>query len=215
MTAKTETPKKTAAEKRAEAAAAKAAEQAKADAAAKEAAEKAQAEAAEQQAAENAKTSAVADAAEADQAGTDDQGITPDQTPATGADAQDSKPDQADADPLKDLQDAQTQADADAQQQGLNAAEAAAKAFAQLNAGQNSKGPDSIETQAKGVELSPLQLRVKNNGPRAMCHVTHAVIKANDETVITYSSIQDKELAKGNFAQINKLKGSKRFTVEG
>lgn len=212
MTAKTQTPKKTAAEKRAEAAA----EQAKADAAAKEAAEKAQADAAEQQAAENAKTSAVADAAEADQAGTDDQGLAPDQTPATGTDAQDSKPDQADADPLKDLQNAQAQADADAQQQGLNAAEAAAKALSGMSTNPNSsKGPDSTETEAKGVELTPLQLRVRNNGPRAMCHVTHAVIKANDETVITYSSIQDKELAKGNFAQINKLKGSKRFTVEG
>lgn len=63
--------------------------------------------------------------------------------------------------------------------------------------------------------LTPLQLRVKNNGARAVCHVTQALIAANETTIITYSSIEAKTLAQGNFAQINALKGVKRFEIEG
>lgn len=71
------------------------------------------------------------------------------------------------------------------------------------------------KAEADESVLTPLQLRVKNNGQRAICHVTQALIKANQITVITYESMSAKNLAKGNFAQINALKGSKRFEVEG
>lgn len=71
------------------------------------------------------------------------------------------------------------------------------------------------KSEADESVLTPLQLRVKNNGQRAICHVTQALIKANQITVITYESMSAKNLAKGNFAQINALKGSKRFEVEG
>lgn len=71
------------------------------------------------------------------------------------------------------------------------------------------------KSEADESVLTPLQLRVKNNGQRAICHVTQALIKANEITVITYESMSAKNLAKGNFAQINALKGSKRFEVEG
>jgi membrane protein involved in colicin uptake len=86
------------------------------------------------------------------------------------------------------------------------AVEVAAKAAAEAQAA----------AQANAVpELTAMQLRVTNKGARAMCHVTHALIPANASTVITYKSMQDKALAKGNFAQINALKGTKRFEVEG
>ena len=71
------------------------------------------------------------------------------------------------------------------------------------------------KAEADESVLTPLQLRIKNNGQRAICHVTQALIKANQITVITYESMSAKNLAKGNFAQINALKGSKRFEVEG
>lgn len=77
------------------------------------------------------------------------------------------------------------------------------------------KAEAKIKAEADESVLTPLQLRVKNNGQRAICHVTQALIKANQITVITYESMSAKNLAKGNFAQINALKGSKRFEVEG
>ncbi len=77
------------------------------------------------------------------------------------------------------------------------------------------KAEAKIKAEADESVLTPLQLRIKNNGQRAICHVTQALIKANQITVITYESMSAKNLAKGNFAQINALKGSKRFEVEG
>ena len=94
----------------------------------------------------------------------------------------------------------------------LDAAEAKAKADADADADAGDNGPDGVVV---ADELTPLQLRIKNNGQRAVCHVTRAVIAANDTTVITYKSANAKNLAKGNFAQMNALKGSKRFEVEG
>lgn len=96
---------------------------------------------------------------------------------------------------------------------GENPVQADAGVQVQADAGVQAQAQNNAKE--KGTELTPYQLRVKNNGQRSMCHVTHALIEANSETVITYQSIQDKDLAKGNFAQINKLKGSKRFEVEG
>ena len=86
----------------------------------------------------------------------------------------------------------------------IQAAEAKAKADAEA------------AKAAKSNELTPYQLRVTNNGiRRAVCHVTSVLIKPNETRVITYSNIQDKDLAKGNFAQMNALGGVKRFEVEG
>ena len=157
-------------------------------AAQKKAAAKAEAEA---QAAEKAKTEAIADAAE--------------QSPAAGTEQAPTSADAAEHDQLG-TDAAQTQTDSAGAKQD------------QVDTGtdQEKLNSTSVEkVEANGSKLTPLQLRVKNKGPRSMCHVTHALIEANSETVITYPSIQEKDLAKGNFAQINKLKGSKRFEVEG
>lgn len=142
---------------------------------------------AEAQAAEKAKTDAIADVVE--------------QSTATGTEQADAaEQDQAGADAV------QSQTDAVGTEQGQK----------DTGADQSVAVNTSVEhAEVKGTELTPFQLRVKNKGPRSMCHVTHALIEAKSETVITYQSIQDKDLAKGNFAQINKLKGSKRFEVEG
>lgn len=197
-------------------------------AAQKKAAAKAEAEA---KAAELAKTEAIANAAEQAQADTDTgsaaekaEAAAQDTAQATeqaqaGTDEQGQAGDDTGENPPSDLQNAQTQADADVQAQAQNNAEASAKALSTMgNTDYSALGTPAIEpdvAEAKGTELTPFQLRVKNNGARAICHVTHALIAANSETVITYQTIQDKDLAKGNFAQINKLKGSKRFEVEG
>lgn len=156
-------------------------------AAQKKAAAKAEAEA---QAAEKAKTEAVADAVEQSTAAGAEQ---------AQADADAAEQDQAGADTV------QTQTDAAGTEQGQ----------ADTGADQSVVAHTSVEDAEKGTKLTPLQLRVKNNGKRSMCHVTHALIPANSKIVITYPSIQEKDLAKGNFEQINKLKGSKRFEVEG
>ena len=99
-----------------------------------------------------------------------------------------------------------------AAQAAIDAEKAIADADADADADAGDNGPDGVVV---ADELTPLQLRIKNNGQRAVCHVTRAVIAANDTTVITYKSANAKNLAKGNFAQMNALKGSKRFEVEG
>ena len=97
------------------------------------------------------------------------------------------------------------------------AAEDKAKADAVIQAAEaKAKADAEAAKAAKSNELTPYQLRVTNNGiRRAVCHVTSVLIKPNETRVITYSNIQDKDLAKGNFAQMNALGGIKRFEVEG
>lgn len=64
--------------------------------------------------------------------------------------------------------------------------------------------------------LTAFQLRVKNRGKRAICHVSKATIPEGETVVITYQSIGQKDLARGNFEQINALSfGGKRYIVEG
>lgn len=117
-----------------------------------------------------------------------------------------------------DAAEAKAKADAEAEAQAKDEAEktAALAAQAAIDA-EKAKADAAVFDDGVVVadELTPLQLRIKNNGQRAVCHVTRAVIAANDTTVITYKSANAKNLAKGNFAQMNALKGSKRFEVEG
>lgn len=64
--------------------------------------------------------------------------------------------------------------------------------------------------------LTAFQLRVKNHGKRAICHVSKATIPEGETVVITYQSVGQKDLARGNFEQINALSfGGKRYIVEG
>ena len=125
-----------------------------------------------------------------------------------------------------DAAEAKAKADAEAEAQAKDEAEKTAALAAQAaidaekaiaDADADAKADAAVFDDGVVVadELTPLQLRIKNNGQRAVCHVTRAVIAANDTTVITYKSANAKNLAKGNFAQMNALKGSKRFEVEG
>ena len=124
-----------------------------------------------------------------------------DQPVATGTKAKTAAEKKAEAAAVKAAKAAEDKAKADAV---IQAAEAKAKADAEA------------AKAAKSNELTPYQLRVTNNGiRRAVCHVTSVLIKPNETRVITYSNIQDKDLAKGNFAQMNALGGIKRFEVEG
>lgn len=73
-------------------------------------------------------------------------------------------------------------------------------------------GEDSTSQDA----LTAFQLRVKNRGKRAICHVSKATIPEGETVVITYQSVGQKDLARGNFEQINALSfGGKRYIVEG
>lgn len=113
------------------------------------------------------------------------------------------------------IQAAEDKAKADAE--AAKAAEDKAHADAVIQAAEDKAKADAEAAKAaKSNELTPYQLRVTNNGiRRAVCHVTSVLIKPNETRVITYSNIQDKDLAKGNFAQMNALGGVKRFEVEG
>ena len=115
------------------------------------------------------------------------------------------------------IQAAEDKAKADAEVAKAKAAEDKAHADAVIQAAEDKAKADAEAAKAaKSNELTPYQLRVTNNGiRRAVCHVTSVLIKPNETRVITYSNIQDKDLAKGNFAQMNALGGIKRFEVEG
>lgn len=115
------------------------------------------------------------------------------------------------------IQAAEDKAKADAEVAKAKAAEDKAHADAVIQAAEaKAKADAEAAKAAKSNELTPYQLRVTNNGiRRAVCHVTSVLIKPNETRVITYSNIQDKDLAKGNFAQMNALGGVKRFEVEG
>ena len=115
------------------------------------------------------------------------------------------------------IQAAEDKAKADAEAAKAKAAEDKAHADAVIQAAEaKAKADAEAAKAAKSNELTPYQLRVTNNGiRRAVCHVTSVLIKPNETRVITYSNIQDKDLAKGNFAQMNALGGIKRFEVEG
>lgn len=115
------------------------------------------------------------------------------------------------------IQAAEDKAKADAEVAKAKAAEDKAHADAVIQAAEaKAKADAEAAKAAKSNELTPYQLRVTNNGiRRAVCHVTSVLIKPNETRVITYSNIQDKDLAKGNFAQMNALGGIKRFEVEG
>ena len=115
------------------------------------------------------------------------------------------------------IQAAEDKAKADAEAAKAKAAEDKAHADAVIQAAEaKAKADAEAAKAAKSNELTPYQLRVTNNGiRRAVCHVTSVLIKPNETRVITYSNIQDKDLAKGNFAQMNALGGVKRFEVEG
>jgi hypothetical protein len=64
--------------------------------------------------------------------------------------------------------------------------------------------------------LTPLQLRVENRGKRTICHVSKTIIPEGGTIVITYQSTAQKDLARGNFEQVNALSyGGKRYIVEG
>jgi hypothetical protein len=84
------------------------------------------------------------------------------------------------------------------------------------------KLPEATENTALTGEVSsqdaltPFQLRVENRGKRAICHVSKTVIPEGDTVVITYQSTGQKDLARGNFEQVNALSyGGKRYIVEG
>ena len=121
----------------------------------------------------------------------------------------------AEAAAVKAAKAAEDKAKADAE--AAKAAEDKAHADAVIQAAEDKAKADAEAAKAaKSNELTPYQLRVTNNGiRRAVCHVTSVLIKPNETRVITYSNIQDKDLAKGNFAQMNALGGVKRFEVEG
>lgn len=77
--------------------------------------------------------------------------------------------------------------------------------------------PEStVVDQAEVVALGPLQLRVTNYGQKTMCQVTNRTIPKDGTVVIDYANPRQKQLAMGNFAQINKFnRDRKRFKVEG
>jgi len=136
--------------------------------------------------------------------------LTPDAEKAQAAEQGD------DAQPIVAQIEAQAQAQAVADAAAQAEADAAAKAKAPTFVEKLKEIAAEAKAEAEAdAALTPLQLRVKNNGARAVCHVTQALIAANETTIITYSSIEAKTLAQGNFAQINALKGVKRFEIEG
>lgn len=77
--------------------------------------------------------------------------------------------------------------------------------------------PEStVVDQAEVVALGPLQLRVTNYGQKTMCQVTNRTIPKDGTVVIDYANPRQKQLAMGNFAQINNFnRDRKRFKVEG
>jgi len=77
--------------------------------------------------------------------------------------------------------------------------------------------PEStVVDQAEVVALGPLQLRVTNFGQKTVCQVTNRTIPKDGTVVIDYANPRQKQLAMGNFAQINKFnRDRKRFKVEG
>ena len=96
-------------------------------------------------------------------------------------------------------------------------ADTQAPAGAEKPAETTADAPEStVVDQAEAVALGPLQLRVTNFGQKTMCQVTNRTIPKDGTVVIDYANPRQKQLAMGNFAQINKFnRDRKRFKVEG
>lgn len=96
-------------------------------------------------------------------------------------------------------------------------ADTQAPAGAEKPAETTADAPEStVVDQAEVVALGPLQLRVTNFGQKTMCQVTNRTIPKDGTVVIDYANPRQKQLAMGNFAQINKFnRDRKRFKVEG